>query len=178
MARYTQNRDEVLRRREIVARLRLRGQSIREICSSLLKLPAKEGGPIYGEDGKSQVGTTTIHRDLKVLEREWRQRAAEAIDERKARQLAEVDEAKRKAWSDGDLQALARFIKLESDIFGTNAPAKLDQFVVDMTRATDEQLTRLAAGEDPRAVFSVSGAGGDGAPAPEEPEPEADLSGH
>lgn len=53
-----------------------------------------------------------------------------------------------------------------------------DKFVFDLSKLSDEQLERIANGEDPRAVLGAAGAGGDGAPPPEEPGPDADLSGH
>lgn len=109
--------DTIIRRRENIARLRLRGLSQREIVVMLAKLP---------EDPMT-ISVATVNRDLKILRAEWRANAAEAIEERKGRQLAEIDEAKRRAWADGDLQALARFLKLESDIFGTAAPLKLTE---------------------------------------------------
>ena len=116
MALNGSQKDAIQHRREQVARLRLRGLTVREICVALTQLPE----PITGKDNKP-LNVATIHGDLKKLDAEWRERAAEAIDARKARQLAEIDEAKRKAWQASDLQALARFLKLESDIFGTMA---------------------------------------------------------
>jgi len=109
---------EVMRRRENVARLRLRGFTQREIMALLAKLP---DGPITASLG-------TVNGDLKVLMAGWRVRAAELIDERKARQLAEIDEARRRAWADGDLMALARFIDLETKIFGTAAPTRVEVY--------------------------------------------------
>jgi DNA-binding CsgD family transcriptional regulator len=135
MPRNSSRQDAIIKRRENVARLRLRGLSQREICKALMELPE----PIRNDKGEA-FDVATINRDLKALEAEWRARAAEAIDQRKARQLAEIDEAKRKAWSAGDLQALARFIKLESDNFGTQAPSKVE--VADLRDKADDELIR------------------------------------
>lgn len=152
--------DQVTLRREHTARLRLRGLSQREIVVALanVKVPGTDI-PLL-----QPVSVATVNRDLKILTAEWRLRAAEDIDTRKARQLAEIDEARRRAWADGDLANLARFIKLESDIFGTMASVKVDvrtwqDRVIDLLkaqkvtpaevvekfgRATAEQLFALA----------------------------------
>jgi hypothetical protein len=116
MARNTSKRDEIVRRREHVARLRLRGLTQREIVSALGQLRglADRPAPIV-------ASLTTVNRDLQALESEWRARAAEAMAERKAKQLAEIDEAKRKCWADNDMAGLVRFMRLEAEIFGTKA---------------------------------------------------------
>lgn len=119
MALNTSRHDIVILRRENVAKLRLRGFTQREITAALPKL----NPPIM--NGDKPFNLATINTDLKALTADWRARAAEDIDTRKARQLAEIDEARRRAWADGDLANLARFIKLESDIFGTMAAVKI-----------------------------------------------------
>lgn len=128
MGMNNSHRAEMMRRRENVAQMRLRGLTQREIVALLANLP---NGPIIASLG-------TVNNDLKAMDAEWRARAAEAIDARKARQLAEIDEAKRKAWAGNDLQALARFIKLESDIFGTAAAVKVE--VNDLREKADSEL--------------------------------------
>src|SRR3990167_8261629 len=114
MTRNGAPRDAIMRRRENVGRLRLRGLSLREVATALAQMPE----PIIVTYG-------TVNRDLKVLEAEWRANAARAIDEYQANQLAEIAEGKRKCWQLEDMAGLARFLKLEADIRGTNAPGKL-----------------------------------------------------
>src|SRR3990167_3951405 len=113
MTRNGAPRDAIMRRRENVGRLRLRGLSLREVAIALAQMPE----PIIVTYG-------TVNRDLKVLEAEWRANAARAIDEYQANQLAEIAEGKRKCWQLEDMAGLARFLKLEADIRGTNAPVK------------------------------------------------------
>jgi hypothetical protein len=49
-----------------------------------------------------------------------------------------------------------------------------DKFTFDLSKLTDEQLERIANGEDPRAVLGAAGAGPAGAAPPAEPGAEAD----
>src|SRR3990167_7283843 len=114
MTRNGAPRDAIMRRRENVGRLRLRGLSLREVAIALAQMPE----PIIVTYG-------TVNRDLKVLEAEWRANAARAIDEYQANQLAEIAEGKRKCWQLEDMAGLARFLKLEADIRGTNAPQEV-----------------------------------------------------
>lgn len=154
-------------RREQVARLSLRGMTQREIAEGMTRLDP----PIVGAEGKA-FDVATINRDLKVLSALWRERASEDIAERKSKQLAEISEAKRRAWTDGDLMALARFIKLESDIFGTNAPSKVEVYDwrerakrelgytdVELDQLQDQFRAAVAAGRD-RLVQPTVGTNG------------------
>ena len=106
----------IAKRRENVGRLRLRGLSQREIVEALFKLPAD---PV-------KVSLGTVNRDLQVIEGQWRDNAIRDIGEYQSQQLAEIAEAKRRCWQEGDLPTLARFLKLEADIRGTNAPAQVE----------------------------------------------------
>ena len=109
----------IARRRENVGRLRLRGLSQREIITALTRVKDTDGSP---DPIKASLGT--VNRDLKVLESEWRANAARDIGVHIANQLAEIAEARRKCWQLEDMAGLARFLKLEADIRGTNAPVK------------------------------------------------------
>jgi hypothetical protein len=46
-----------------------------------------------------------------------------------------------------------------------------DKFTFDLSKLTDEQLQRLAAGEDPRTVLAAAGPGGAGAAPAEDNQP-------
>ena len=129
----------IARRRENVGRLRLRGLSQREIITALTRVKDTDGSP---DPIKASLGT--VNRDLKVLEAEWRANAARDIGEHIANQLAEIAEARRKCWQLEDMAGLARFIKLEADIRGTNAPAKVELY--------DWRAHAAARGIDPDKV--------------------------
>lgn len=133
MSLNTSRRDLIAHRRENVARLRLRGLSIREIIVMLAKLDP----PVVGKDGKPwNVGT--IHGDLKAITAEWRARAAASIDQLKSEQLAELREVKRRAWADGDLANLLRALKQEAEIAGIDAPKKVE--INDLREKADSDL--------------------------------------
>jgi len=93
-------------RREQVARLRLRGLSMRAIASEV------------GSDAG------TVCRDIATLRREWRENALRSTTELKSQQLAEIAEVKRVAWEGDDPDLVLKGIKLETDICGTNAPTE------------------------------------------------------
>src|SRR3990167_5410982 len=138
MTRNGAPRDAIMRRRENVGRLRLRGLSLREVATALAQMPE----PIIVTYG-------TVNRDLKVLEAEWRANAARDIGVHIANQLAEIAEARRKCWQLEDMAGLARFIKLEADIRGTNAPSKIE--------VLDWRAEALRLGLDPDAIVERVG---------------------
>lgn len=107
-------------RRRLVASLRLRGATQREIVNQLAisgNLNHKTGNP---------WSLNTINLDLQAIAAEWRAEAQRDIAEHKARQLAELTEVKRSAWSSKDLDVVLKAIKQESDILGTNEPSKTE----------------------------------------------------
>ena len=134
----------IARRRENVSRLRLRGMSQREIITMLARMKDADGNP---DPIKASLGT--VNRDLKVLEAEWRANAARDIGVHIANQLAEIAEARRKCWQLEDMAGLARFIKLEADIRGTNAPSKIE--------VLDWRAEALRLGLDPDAIVERVG---------------------
>lgn len=105
-------------RRQMVARLRLRGITQREIQQAL-----EVQGSINPET-KEAWSLGTINADISVLEAEWRKRASDEIDNLKARQLAEIAEIKRQGWTNKDLAIVLRALSMEVDIIGTKAPTR------------------------------------------------------
>lgn len=108
----------IAHRRELVARARLRGATQREIVEGL----AQAGN--INPDTNEPWSLGTINSDLKALQAEWRRESKKAVDHHKARQLAELQEAKRQAWHDNDMQSVLRAIGQEMDLLGTEAPKK------------------------------------------------------
>jgi hypothetical protein len=112
-------KDTAILRRETVARLRLRGLSIREIAASLgEKLPNPRTGKPWG--------LATIHSDLEAMKTTWQESANVATAEHRAREFAELQEIKREAAKQIDLSAWIRALKEEIALLGTSAPQKLD----------------------------------------------------
>ena len=117
MALNTSNGAIEAKRLELVAALRLRGRTQREIQQALA---AQLLNPVTGE----AYSLGTINGDIKKLERNWRKAAADTIDEHKARQLAEIGEVKRQAWNDKDAALVLRAIDTEANILGTKAAVR------------------------------------------------------
>ena len=105
------------KRLELVAALRLRGRSQREIQQALAMQMVN---PTTGEP----YSLGTVNADIKKLERQWRKTAADTIEEHKARQLAEIGEVKRQAWTDKDMTVVLRSLDLEANIVGTKAAVR------------------------------------------------------
>lgn len=111
--------DIIARRREMVARMRLRGLSQREIVAALPDLGCVN-------DSGEPWSLATINSDLKALQAEWRKEAKKSIDHHKARELAVIEEARRAAWLNNDLPSVLRAVSLEMDLLGTEAPKKTE----------------------------------------------------
>ncbi len=124
MALNTSNGAIEAKRLELVAALRLRGRTQREIQQALA---AQLLNPVTGE----AYSLGTINGDIKKLERNWRKAAADTIDEHKARQLAEIGEVKRQAWNDKDAALVLRAIDTEANILGTKAAVRQEVGGVD-----------------------------------------------
>lgn len=118
MARDSKVRaDLAARRREIVARYRLRQLTVREITEQL----ASKHPEIVNPKTLKPYSRNIIHLDLKALDKEWRARAAEAIDAHQARVLAEIAEIKRQGWTDRDMGVVIKALGKECDVLGLNA---------------------------------------------------------
>lgn len=132
--------DAIAVRREHVARLSAAGMSSREIEAKLAKMKP----PIV-------VDHSTICNDLNEL----RPLLLEAVStdpvNHLAREFAELQEAKRRAWRRSDLRVWARLMNLEMRLLGTMAPAR---FNFDFSVFNDEQLSRLGRGGNPIAMLS------------------------
>lgn len=108
----------VAERRAEVARLRLRGRTVREIVGGLA-----QRGLVNPADGEPwSLGT--VAADIKALERQWREEAVEELATHKARQLARLEEHYREAWQAADLREVRENVKLAMALLGTEAPKK------------------------------------------------------
>jgi len=115
------NKEHILRRREIVSRLRVRGLTVREIA---LKLVDEDRELVDPRTGKP-YGRMTVLRDLKALAAEWHEAAAASIAEHKARVLAEIAELKRQGWAKSDFDLVRHSLARECAVLGLDAPAKI-----------------------------------------------------
>jgi len=106
-------------RRQLVARLRLRGLSQRDIVEALPKQT------LNGDTGKPWAAGT-IHYDVKAIEEAWRESAQIDIAQHKANVLAELEEVKRRAWASTDMGTVLKAIAQQRALMGLDAPAKTD----------------------------------------------------
>ena len=100
-------------RRTIVARLRLRGLTQREIVSEL----GKQGQP---------VSLGTVHSDLKAISQDWRAAAQADLAQLRGRQFAELREVRRAAWLGGQLDTVLKSLQQEAKLTGSDSPTKVD----------------------------------------------------
>jgi hypothetical protein len=112
--------DVTAKRRELVASLRLRGHTEREIVEVIAK-KSEYRNPVTGKAWTNG----TIHNDLVALRQEWRAESMRDIATHKAQQLAEIREARKKAWEKTNLLMVARFLEMEIKLLGTDAPIRL-----------------------------------------------------
>lgn len=142
-------RDNIIRRRAIVSKMRLRGMTMDAIAHALM-----DAGIVNPDTGDA-YSKVTIKNDLDALKDEWRTEAAETIDKHQARQLGEIAEVKKMAWSDRDGSLALRAIDLEMKLLGTRAPEKIDMNVsVHYTLFVEVVQGIEAAGDDAQVVFN------------------------
>lgn len=117
------NHEIIKHRRRLVASLRLRQYTQPEIQNALTK-STTPGSRNPKDNQPWSLGT--INADCQALERQWQAEALEDTTRLKAKVLAELREARRKAWQDGDLKWVLQSLKQECDLLGLNAPTKID----------------------------------------------------
>lgn len=123
------HRDAAEKRREFVARARLRGLTVRQIAEEL----AKHG--FIGKQGKP-VSKSQVDRDLKAIVEQWKQRQSESYENHVTVTLAKLDEIERSAWSrtmvlrDGskvtvpDLEMVLKAVERRCKLLGLDKPAR------------------------------------------------------
>ena len=146
MALNNSQQDVIAKRRENVARLRLRGMSMEEICDGLSRI----GIVNEGNNGKPFT-RATIKADLDAMKEEWRKNAGVDTNEHRTRQYAEIQEIKRFAWTKQDgslaLSALDKEMKLLGTL-QTNININMNIELVQRVITTIEK-----AGLNPSDVF-------------------------
>jgi hypothetical protein len=157
-------------RQRRVAELRTRGYSVREIAEVL----AEEGA--VNPSTRKPWDHATIGRDAQLLLADWKRDAARDTASHQAQHLADLRAVRKAAWSTGELGAILRALKQESELLGLNAPQKVapttpagDQpWQPDTTGATDAFLHEVAT-----LLAQFGGAGTDealpGSPTPSLP---------
>lgn len=128
----------------------------------------------YQSEIAAQLGLTQqqISYDLKKLQKRWIKESMQQITQGKARELAKVDNLERHYWEafrksqdrDQDhigaishLSGVQWCINKRCQIMGFDAPSK--SMSIDVSKLNDDQLQRLAAGEDYYSVIADPGTG-------------------
>jgi hypothetical protein len=136
-------------RRRNVASLMVRGMTQREIQEAL----ARQG--ILNPETKKPYSLGTVNGDCQYWRDKWLEEAMDDIQVWKARLLAELREARRSAWSEGDYKAVMHGIKQEEEMYGLGEPLAVDittdgqplqrSSKVDYTELSDDELRAILA---------------------------------
>lgn len=134
----------------------------------------------------------TICKDIHAMQQEWMVQRVHSLDVRKARELQKLDEVERQCWLEWDLSKrvaettteapTGRTIKRECRGGDTRYLKIILECVVqrcellglypdqwgqiDWSKLSDDQVRRIAEGEDPRSVLAESSKGAPGTPPP------------
>lgn len=163
---------EVEKRREIVARWRLEGKSIREITLDLFD---KEGiyrtRRVNGVEEQVPYSESTVKKDLVILRNRWREDALDDTKTLRGEQLAVLRLIRRKAMEGKDYAVALRTVDSEMKLTGTAEAIKvrhefeyereLEQAGYDPER-TFEQFVEAYRVLESAEQAGVSGAGGGG----------------
>jgi len=141
-----QERDLLLKRRDVVTSLWARGLSQREIQASMAN-PSNPSFMVNPETG-APYDLATINRDIRFVRARHEQHIQDSLEEHRAQQLIEIKELRRAAWAKKDLKAVAQAIDLEMKLTGTIS-TKLDVHLKRKPDSaegmTDEELEKLIA---------------------------------
>ena len=114
-------------RRLLVARLYLRGMTIREIRLALAAENLKNPKP--GQVNPRTLepwSISTLHGDIKLAEKGWERRAAGDAGERRRRLVAELREHRREAWRLKQLSEVRLGVVAEAKLDGLEHPQGVD----------------------------------------------------
>jgi hypothetical protein len=134
---------------------------------------------VHNPETGRPYSTGTITNDIEHVTQAWR---AEYVKERTAHvmlQLAELREARRQAWADGNMKEVRQNIRLEIDLLGTKAPDRLlvadwreearqegldpDELFNDLVRQFTEAMAGTGdSGSSPNRSEGDTGTGGPG----------------
>jgi hypothetical protein len=135
----TPARPDIEARRRMVASMMVQGFHLDAITAGIstqFKNP-KNGRP-YSRDA--------VVRDMREMKARWREEAAADIAELRGRQLAELAELKRKAWTKDDLSEVRMLMDREAKLLGLDAPVRID--VLGLARSLAEAAARMAGMTD------------------------------
>lgn len=105
--------------------LRIRGATNAEI-SRILAQHHEQGRVMFGlnPETKKPFTVAEIGRFVKTIESEWMETASQSVTAHRARQLAELADLKKQAWSLKKYDLILRILTHESSLTGTKAPTE------------------------------------------------------
>lgn len=106
-------------RRELVAKFRLRRLSFRAIAKALADIGCVN--PRSGEPWNHKV----VADDCAALLAEWKERARDEFDDRRACLLSELEEVRAAGWAADNFDVVLRAIKSERELLGLDAALNL-----------------------------------------------------
>jgi len=122
MALNNSQQDIIDRRRELVASMRLRGLTQRQIVVALSSPDKGFRNPETGEPWS--LGT--VNADIKALNARWKRSAQKKTIAYKSKALAELEELKLAAWNAKNLELVRRCISDIRAMMGTDSPSKAE----------------------------------------------------
>ncbi len=148
----TSSTDIAEHRRSFVAHFRLRGYSTRKICEAIQKLDP----PCINEKTGNPWSNKVIDMDCKVLIDRWRQQSQADESKLRARQWAELQEIKHKAWISEDYALVLRCHDREASLLGLDKKkdpsASVDPEVHAKAQASLALAARIASLPDDQVV--------------------------
>lgn len=130
----------IAKRRVLVASLRLKGYSQRQIWQALAYGGRDGEGRYVNPNTGEPFSLGTINADIKALEQEWRTEASRDTDIHRARQLSEIQAIKSMAFIKQNPMLALRAIDLEMKLLGTSAPARSEVTVKDWRAQAIEDI--------------------------------------
>ena len=127
-------RNEVELRREMIAALKARNLSVREIQAALAQ---QTRTPM-------SVSVGTVQRDISILRQRWKDRADSEIRDMFAEDLAKLDELEKLAWQQKNVGAVLSVMKRRAEMTGYDAPEKVDLALFDVNKWREQRQQRLA----------------------------------
>jgi N-acyl-D-aspartate/D-glutamate deacylase len=131
-------------RRMWVARFSAIGMKLYEITEKLAEIP------ILNPDTGEPYDVSTISRDITEIESRWRADIAAEVGEHKARQLAELREARRKAWAQNDVGEVRLSIATEMKLLGTESPDRHE-----FSGTVNSEVTHNIDGDTAETIFDI-----------------------
>jgi len=117
----------VMHRRELVARLRIRGLTMREIVAALARPGENQ---LLNPQSREPFTLSTIKDDCHWLDRQWLASISGSLEEQKALVRQELKEVKRAGWSAKDMNVVLKALQQERALLGLDAPAQINISVI------------------------------------------------